>query len=93
MSSGTTLAQKGRFEEAMAHFAQVLLINPEHAGAHNNLGLALAHKGNLDDAIIHFSEAVRINPRYGDAHHNLRLSLKEQERLKKGSLSSGTKNH
>jgi Flp pilus assembly protein TadD len=52
-----------------------LRINPEHAGAHNNLGIALARNGNIEDAIDHFQYALRIDPDYTSAHNNLKKAL------------------
>ena len=55
--------------------------NPDHADAHNNLGIALAMKGKLDEAIPHFQAAIRSNPNYASAHSNLGNAFAVQHKL------------
>jgi Flp pilus assembly protein TadD len=59
---GVGLLREGRFREAAEQFAAVLRLQPGHAGAHNNLGMALAGVGELDAAAERFREASRLGP-------------------------------
>jgi tetratricopeptide (TPR) repeat protein len=65
------LAHRGRIDEAMTHYRIALEISPNHAEAHNGLGLALASQGRTDKAIEHFRQALKINPKYAEAKKNL----------------------
>ncbi|KAK3608428.1 hypothetical protein CHS0354_035429 [Potamilus streckersoni] len=55
-------------KEAEYHYSQAILLDPEHASAHNNLGTVLQ---NSTKAEFHFREALRINPQHRGAHVNL----------------------
>jgi tetratricopeptide (TPR) repeat protein len=68
---GDALFQKGRVDEAIAHFQQALQIYPDYAEAHYNLGCALLQKGNVDEAIVQYQKTLQINPNYAKAHINL----------------------
>ena len=57
--------------EVLAEFRQALLLRPNYAEAHNNIGLVLAQNGDDEKATAEFREAVRIRPDYADAHANL----------------------
>jgi tetratricopeptide (TPR) repeat protein len=78
---GNVLLQKGKVDEAIAHYQRALEIKPDYAEAHNNLGNALLQKGSVDEAIAHYQRALQIKPDYAEAHYNLGEAL-----LKKGSV-------
>jgi serine/threonine protein kinase/Tfp pilus assembly protein PilF len=80
---GTVLRDKGRHDEAIAHYKEAIRINPKHAGAHNNLGVALCDKRRLDEAIVHYKEALRIDPNFAIAHNNLGAALHEKKQWDK----------
>ena len=77
---GLLLANKGRTDEAMAHYQKALELNSDYAEAHNNLGLLLMNKGRKDEAMVHFLKALEIKPNYGGVHFNLGLLLAEMGR-------------
>lgn len=60
----------GEVEPAIVDFSEAIRINPRHAAAFNNRGLALRRKGDLDGAIADFSTAITLNPAYALAHAN-----------------------
>ena len=62
-------------QDAIARFSEALRLNPDHAGAHNNLGIALARSGRMQDSIRCFEEALRLDPALVKAHSNLGNSL------------------
>src|SRR5262245_18502080 len=68
---GAALQQKGRNEEAVAHFRSALQANPQSYLAHTNLGAALQELGQSEQAITHYLQALRIKPDYVNAHYNL----------------------
>ena len=53
----------GALDEAMEHYREALRMNPEHAGAHENLARALAVQGRIDEASRHLAEARRLQSR------------------------------
>ena len=68
-----SLAGQGKTQEATAHCAEALRINPGYAEAHKNLGITLARQGKTQEAIAHFAEALRFKSDYAEAHINLEL--------------------
>jgi tetratricopeptide (TPR) repeat protein len=72
---GYLLHDKGRADEAIAHYQQALQINPYFAEAHNNLGNVLVQKGRLEEAMAHYQQALQINPYFAKAHYNLGNAL------------------
>jgi tetratricopeptide (TPR) repeat protein len=72
---GYALCQKGRVDEAIAHYQTALQIKPDYVEAYNNLGNALLQKGNVDEAITHFQMALQIKPDYVVTSYNLGNAL------------------
>jgi lipoprotein NlpI len=52
------------------NYDQVVRLNPRHASAYSNRGIAYAAKGNDDRAIQDYDEAIRINPTHVNALYN-----------------------
>ena len=69
------LAGRGRVDEAIAHYKKAIEIRPDHAEAHNNLGIVLAGRGQFDEAIAQYQKALEIKPNYAEAHNNLGNAL------------------
>jgi tetratricopeptide (TPR) repeat protein len=62
--------------DAIAQYEMALRIDPDHARAHANLGLALANSGgHLQEAISQYEAALRIDPDLAEAHFNLGNAL------------------
>jgi tetratricopeptide (TPR) repeat protein len=73
---GLALAERGRVDEAIAHFQQAVEIKPDYANAHQNLGVALVGQGQFDAAIVHFRKALELKPDFPDiTHNNLGIAL------------------
>ena len=72
---GNALAARGKTSEAIGHYLDALLINPDYAAAYNNLGLALVKEGRTSEAIGRYSEALRINPDFKEGHNNLGIAF------------------
>ena len=67
---GVEAFQGGRTVEAADFFARAAALNPAHAPAHNNLGVALAALGRMREALASYARALEIKPDYADAHFN-----------------------
>jgi tetratricopeptide (TPR) repeat protein len=78
---GAVLAGQGKTQEAFAHFAEALRIEPDFAEAHNNLGGFLASQGKIQEATNQYNEALRINPNYAEAHYNFGILLASQGKI------------
>ncbi len=71
IDGGTLYYEDGNLEKASEYFRQALVLDPENALAHFNLGSVLDETGHMDAARQHLRQAVRLNPIYPDAHYNL----------------------
>jgi len=78
---GEALAQQGRLSEAISHFEQALLLQPDSADAQYDWGLMLGKQGNWPDAIPHFERALQLKPDFAKAHCNLGFALAQQGKL------------
>ena len=63
-------------------------IDPNHAKAHYNLGVASSKQGKLDEAIAEYKRAIIIDPYFTDSHYNLAsvYALKNEKALAIESL-------
>jgi tetratricopeptide (TPR) repeat protein len=61
----------GDRELAVQACRAALVINPQHAGALNNMGVALMEHGRVTEARDVIAEAIRLNPRFAAAQNNL----------------------
>jgi Flp pilus assembly protein TadD len=59
---GARRAMEGRDREADAHFREVLVLKPDHAGARANLGRLALRRGEISEALRWLEEAVRLEP-------------------------------
>ncbi len=59
---GTTLAEQGRDEEAIAEYREALRIAPHYLDARCNLANLLHQNGRDAEALTHYEEALRGNP-------------------------------
>ncbi len=78
---GSALVDRGRFDEAIAHYRKALEIQPDNAVVHAGLGTALVSLRRFDEAIGHYRKALEINPDYADAHYFLGVALADQGRF------------
>ena len=68
---GVVLAEKGRTQEAIAHYQEALRIAPNQPNVHAHLGNALLQLGQLNEAVAHFQKELEIVPNSAPAHSNL----------------------
>jgi superkiller protein 3 len=71
MNLGSVYLEKGKLDEAIAEFKQVIAIKPRHTGAYTNLGVVYSRKNRLDEAIAVYKQALAINPDSEEAHINI----------------------
>lgn len=83
------LAQKaaGRFDEAIASFAQLTRLTPQSHGAFYNLGNAYLAADRHADAVEAFRRAIRLAPRFAHAHNNLGVTLLAMQQM---ALAAGS---
>ena len=60
-----------KFQEAKNCYDKVTKIQPNHANAHNNLGITLKELGEVQKAKSCYEKAIQINPDFSNAHNNL----------------------
>jgi len=82
---GIVLAERGKIEEAIAHYREAIRIKPNYLGAHYNLGVNLVKQGRHEEAMDHYREALRIDPHDAETHNKVGILLaregKHQEAL------------
>jgi protein O-mannosyl-transferase len=72
------LAQQGKVDEAMDHYAATIAIQPGFVQARNNLGAELAKQGKAAEAEDQFVKALRTDPHFTPSHYNLAVLLDRQ---------------
>ena len=75
---GNTAQSRGNFTEAESIFRQIINIDPNDAGAYNNLGNALYDQGKLEEAISSYAKAIELNPNFVNALVGLGNALDDQ---------------
>lgn len=77
---GKMLAEKGRVDEAIAHYEEALRAKPDLVEGIVNLANAYADRHRTEEAIGMYRRALAIDPRWTLAHYNLGLALEEAGR-------------
>lgn len=65
------LQQQNHWPEAAAAWRAFLQLDPQHAGAHANLGAVLARLGEYEAAVKSYEQALRLNPQLTPVLFNL----------------------
>ncbi len=63
--------QRREYAEAAQLLRRTLLLAPNHAEAHNDLGTMLALQQDYKGAVFHYGEALRLRPDYARASENI----------------------
>ena len=74
------LQQQGKTDQANAHFARAVALEPGYVTARYNWGVALLDQGRVADAIAQFEIAVQLAPNHADAYVNLGNALMQVQR-------------
>lgn len=83
---------KNRMDEAVSHFKQAILIDPEFVAARNNLAIAFFDSSKAEKGIEQLEEAIKIDPRSPILFTNLTVGYVltnqygEAERAARGAL-------
>jgi len=78
---GLVLFQKGKIDDAIAHYRSALHMQPDWWDAEYNLGTALSAKGQVDEALLHSEKAVSMRPTDPDAQVSLGNLLFQKGRI------------
>ncbi len=78
---GVLALQTGRTQSGVELIAKAIKLNPNSAGAHNNLGNGLKDLRRFDDALIGFDKAIALKPDYAEAHNNRGIVLQDLKRF------------
>lgn len=81
---GSVLEKDGRGDEAAAHFAEAVRLQPRFSLALYGLAMAQVRQGRSDDAIQNFRAALRSDPGYAEAHSSLGAALATQGKTAEG---------
>lgn len=76
LDRGSLLAEKGKYEEAVAEFRKARELHPDWADPSIQAGHALRHLGRLEDAADEYREALRVGPSNPEAKAALEECLK-----------------
>ena len=77
----TSLANKGKYDQAFLFLKQSLKINPQRKDVRMNLANVLFLKGKPDEAISQYREILHADPENADAHYNLAYVLYSQNKI------------
>jgi tetratricopeptide (TPR) repeat protein len=78
---GNAYQNRGRFDEAMREYREVIRLDPKDPGARINLGTGYFRQQKWEEAVLSYREALRLDPGSAAAHYNLGRTLTEQGRL------------
>ena len=67
---GNFLMMLGHIDKAIEAYSHAIKLNPSHANAHNNRGVAYYINDDFDRAIIDCNTAIRLNPNFAAAYYN-----------------------
>ncbi|MFH0997705.1 MAG: tetratricopeptide repeat protein [Pseudomonadota bacterium] len=68
---GVSLAQKGNYNEAIAHCRQAIRIFPGYNDVYNNFGWISLMQENYQEAIFHYQNAIANNPNSAQSYYFL----------------------
>ncbi|GAA6616467.1 tetratricopeptide repeat protein [Scytonema sp. NUACC26] len=71
---GDEYFEKGKYDDAIAAYNEVLQRNPKDVIIYYKRGLARYHLGDYEGAIADYSQAIRINPYYGKVYNRSGLA-------------------
>jgi len=78
---GALKLQRGDLEAAISHSGRAVKLQPDHAGALSNLGLAYAETDREEQAIDCYRKALDLDPQFSRAHFNLARLLYKQGKI------------
>ena len=85
---GAIFGQTGMHTEALNANKTAVILSPQDAQVHYNLGITLKELGRLDEAEASYRQAIALQPDNAQAHNNLGLTLEALGRLDEAEASS-----
>jgi tetratricopeptide (TPR) repeat protein len=73
---GVARMAQGRIDEALAHYAEAVQLDPRCLNAQNNLGSALLTQGKVAEAVRTYRAAILALPEAASLRHNLAAALR-----------------
>jgi len=74
---GASLAEQGKFGEAIGHYQEALRIKPNDFEARYNLANALARQGKMEEAVSHYAGILQTQPSAAAVHNNMGIALSQ----------------
>tara|TARA_B110000208_G_scaffold183444_1_gene236173 strand:- start:609 stop:4844 length:4236 start_codon:yes stop_codon:yes gene_type:complete len=68
LNAGAAAQSSGRLDDAVTHYRRLLMYEPQHMGALNNIAACLMYQGFEPEALAAFEEVLRVEP---NSHHAL----------------------
>jgi len=84
---GAIFGQTGMHTEALNANKTAVILSPQDAQVHYNLGITLKELGRLDEAEASYRQAIALQPDNAQAHNNLGLTLEALGRLDEAEAS------
>ena len=78
---GACYGSLGNHNEAVKNYEKAIIIKPDYAKAHFNLGGTFQDIGQLSSSVKSYEKAIFIEPTYAEAHNNLGNVLRELGQL------------
>src|SRR5215813_2379117 len=78
---GVIALQTRQTERGVELIQKAIVLNPNVAEAHNNLGIALKDLKRLVEALASYDKAIALKPDYTEAHYNRGNALMDLKRL------------
>jgi tetratricopeptide (TPR) repeat protein len=78
---GSIWSERGRPQEALAHYREALRIDPEDSRAHFNIGVLMEKQRQPVQAVAAYGQALEVRPDYAEAHFNLANLLAGRRQL------------
>ncbi len=77
---GASLAEQGKYADAVLHYTEALRIKPDDFEARYNLANALARQGKIEESLSQYTEALRIQPDAAAVYNNMGIVLSQSGR-------------
>jgi tetratricopeptide (TPR) repeat protein len=88
LEQGKQLDQKGKLDEALAVYLNIINLNPKHKQAYYFYGNCLLKQDNWEAAAAAFRMAIELDPKYASAYHYLAVVLTKQDKIKEAIKAS-----
>jgi O-antigen ligase/Flp pilus assembly protein TadD len=82
---GNALTERGRWEEAIFFYRNVVSLKPDYAEGHNNLAVAYLTTGDVEKAVEHFNRALRYKEDFPEAYRMLGYIYEKRGDLDRGA--------